>query len=501
MFNMKAIVDPLSPGSRLDADHPENGVLIPCRNTFEALRETSEPYRIDISAGVGRTKMTIDGTVTDPFKATGLNVKLTAEGDNADELYHVFGIPAPSTPPYRLSGKLDRDGNSWLFKNFSGTVGKSDLEGTLRFETGRPRMFVSGDLLSRNLDFADLGLLVGAPGSTEPGRPVSATQRRLAEEMERSDRVLPDAPLEISEVREVDADVTFKGQHVMAKTLPLEDTDLHLKLDNGVMSLVPLKVGVAGGRIDATVVINARNDPVATDYDVRLRQFQLAPFFERAGFPQGGQGVLDGRIRLHGDGDSVRRSLAHSDGEVGLVVNHGTISDLASQILGLDVARALGLLLTGNDKQIALNCLVADFEVREGLMRPRIFLLDTEATQVTGSGSINLADERLDLSIDGKPKKTTPLHLGGPINVTGSFKHPDIGLGVGTIARGAAAVGLGALLTPLASILGFIEPGQDQNADCYNLIAETKARTAQRPPNAMPLSKGRGHGVHRPSEE
>jgi hypothetical protein len=33
MFNMKAIVDPLSPGSRLDADHPENGVLIPCRNT------------------------------------------------------------------------------------------------------------------------------------------------------------------------------------------------------------------------------------------------------------------------------------------------------------------------------------------------------------------------------------------------------------------------------------------------------------------------------------
>jgi hypothetical protein len=30
---MEATVDPLSPGSRLDADHPENGVLIPCRFT------------------------------------------------------------------------------------------------------------------------------------------------------------------------------------------------------------------------------------------------------------------------------------------------------------------------------------------------------------------------------------------------------------------------------------------------------------------------------------
>jgi hypothetical protein len=29
MSVMEATVDPLSPGSRLDADHPENGVLIP----------------------------------------------------------------------------------------------------------------------------------------------------------------------------------------------------------------------------------------------------------------------------------------------------------------------------------------------------------------------------------------------------------------------------------------------------------------------------------------
>ena len=30
---MEASVDPQPPGSRLDADHPENGVLIPCRFT------------------------------------------------------------------------------------------------------------------------------------------------------------------------------------------------------------------------------------------------------------------------------------------------------------------------------------------------------------------------------------------------------------------------------------------------------------------------------------
>jgi len=39
---MKATVNPLFPGSRLDADHPENGVLIPCRSTNSVL--AVQPY-------------------------------------------------------------------------------------------------------------------------------------------------------------------------------------------------------------------------------------------------------------------------------------------------------------------------------------------------------------------------------------------------------------------------------------------------------------------------
>ena len=39
MSAMEATVDPLSPGSRLDADHPENGVLIPRRFTQRLAQE------------------------------------------------------------------------------------------------------------------------------------------------------------------------------------------------------------------------------------------------------------------------------------------------------------------------------------------------------------------------------------------------------------------------------------------------------------------------------
>src|SRR5580658_6076370 len=42
---MEATVDPLPPGSRLDADHPENGVLIPCLFTAGAVCAVSQTIR------------------------------------------------------------------------------------------------------------------------------------------------------------------------------------------------------------------------------------------------------------------------------------------------------------------------------------------------------------------------------------------------------------------------------------------------------------------------
>jgi len=43
---MEASVDPQPPGSRLDADYPENGVLIPRRNTLQQ----QHPARVNLHA-------------------------------------------------------------------------------------------------------------------------------------------------------------------------------------------------------------------------------------------------------------------------------------------------------------------------------------------------------------------------------------------------------------------------------------------------------------------
>jgi uncharacterized protein involved in outer membrane biogenesis len=464
------------------------------------LRDTERPYAVDVSTQLGRMRLHGKGTITDPVKMTGLDVQLTVEGENAAELYRYLGIPAPQTPPYRLSGQLDRNGKAWLFKSFSGTVGQSDLQGSLRFDTGGPELGIFGNLVSKNLNLVDLGFVVGVANqpvaaSGKPGEQKAASpdQQRIVEEYQKSGRVFSDTPLNVDEIHGVVTDVTFKGKHIEARDLPFENVDLRVRIQNGVLSLDPLAFGVAGGTMAGSITIDAHTPAVRTAYDLRLQDFQLRDFLARAGYEKYGSGIISGRVRLEGTGDSMRKSLGSSNGEVSFIIDRGTISELVADLLVLDVAHAAGVAISG-DTQADLRCVVTDFAVKDGQMTPRAFVADTSESTVHGSGTIDLTNETLRLELKGSPKKASPLSLGGPIKVGGTFREPDVGLGAEAYARGGAAVVLGAVLTPLASILAFIDPGSDPKTDCAALESKANENAGKARPGAPGFAVGQVSG-------
>src|SRR5262249_42977522 len=56
------------------------------------LRETDQPYPLDLNIAYGGTKLTAKGTVQDPFQWTGADVDLTLSGPNLSEIYPLLGI-------------------------------------------------------------------------------------------------------------------------------------------------------------------------------------------------------------------------------------------------------------------------------------------------------------------------------------------------------------------------------------------------------------------------
>jgi len=441
--------------------------------SLRSLRAGDAPYPLAVDIVAGATRARVAGTLEDPIRFEGLALEVRLRGPNLGMLTKLTGLPMPHTPPYDLTALLDRQEAVWTFEKLAGRMGHSDLAGRIRIDVGRPRVFVEADLNSKILDYRDVGALIGIPqaGEVPDGATVEGGQRRPTGPAVAL-RVLPDAPLMVEQIRRVDARVKFRGAKVQAPNTPLEAVELLLHLQDGVLTMAPLALGIAGGRALATIEIDARQAEVRTDFDVKLSGFRLERFLAAIGFPNAGQGRIDGQIRIVGKGDSVRKALATANGNVRLTMNGGSMSNLALELVGLDVAQSLGL-IAGGDRNTAIRCLIGDIVVANGVMSPRLFLLDTEDTAVTVEGESNLARESLELRLLAHPKDTSLLSARSPIRIGGHFSAPTVGVEIGPLgARVAGAVLLGVLLTPLASILAFIDPSLTVDSDCSRLLVE-----------------------------
>lgn len=432
------------------------------------LREGEKPYPVRVDIEAASSHLLISGTLEDPVQVEGLDLRIALEGPDLSRLTRITGVPLPMTPTYKLSGVLERDGQRWAVRGLDGEMGHSDLSGDVFYDATGERTKVEADLHSKVLDYRDVGPLIGLEAQREEGDGEAEKKDPAAP----PPKVLPTAPLSIEQVRNIEADVRFKGDKVEAPNVPLDGVEMALTIDDGVLTLKPITVGVAGGTTEAVIKVDARKEPVVTDYNIRLKNYALEDFFAAAGLEGKAKGRIDGRIRLKGTGNTVAESLGSAGGDIRLVMEEGEVSNLGLELAGLDLAQSLGVLAQG-DAPVPIRCFVADFNVDDGAVWPRVFVFDTTDTTLTADGGLNFKDESLNLRLSAHPKDSSLAALRSPITVKGSFSRPDLGVEKAPlVARAGAALALGALLTPLAAILAFIDPSLQKDSDCGALLQD-----------------------------
>jgi hypothetical protein len=453
--------------------------------------DRSKPYAFDMHVVAGTTHLDAKGAVTHPFDLGGLTANVIFTGADLANLYYLTGLALPSTPPYRLQAHFTRDGRIYKLDNMTGTIGRSDLKGNLgvNVTTGRPNF--SADLTSHETYFTDLGPLFGssAPAAAvriaavKAGVPVDAALQESRNDQDQL-HLLPDTPLAVDRLRQMDAKVSFHADRVISTDFPLRQLNLKLSLDHGVLDLNPVSFALAYGELAGKLKIDARKDVPNMAVDARLQNVKLQQFVPGKNPPI--EGVLEARAKLSGDGVSFHRVASNADGTFTAIVPRGTVRQKFAELLGIDIDRAF---LFSGDKDTTLRCVLADFQVKDGVMHARDVVFDSDVTTATGSGTVNLKDETLNMQLNGAPKKFTLVRVRAPITITGPLRNPSIGVKAsGAIAQGGVALALGALLTPFAAIIPFIDPGLAKNADCAAVDATAQRHGA---PNVKKAASGR----------
>ncbi len=435
------------------------------------LSNSEEPYRIDLRADAGPTRAHARGNLLNPFELRYFNLQFTLAGQDMEDLYPLIGIATPSTPPYKLNGRLIRKADVWRYQDFTGVVGDSDLGGTANVTLGRKRPFLEANLISKRLDLDDLAGFLGAPPQIGGNETTNAELKAQALQLAADTRVLPDKPYDLGKLRSMDADVRLKAHRINAPSLPLDDMDAHLKLNDGILELVPLNFGVAGGDIRSTIRMDARESVIRTRAQVSARRLDLSKLFPDVKLTKDAVGRIGGEMAITGTGNSIAAMLGSADGDIALGMGHGQISNLLMELAGLDIAEALKFLVT-KDRKVPIRCAFGDFAVKDGLMQSRALAFDTEDTLIVGQGNISLKDETLDLELRPRPKDRSILALRSPLVVGGTFKDPSFRPDFKRLGlRGAVALALGSIAPP-AALLATLELGPGKDSSCGGKYAK-----------------------------
>ncbi|MGD9301142.1 MAG: AsmA family protein [Desulfobacterales bacterium] len=103
----------------------------------------------------------------------------------------------------------------------------------------------------------------------------------------------------------VDADLDLQAKRILTSDLQLADLDLHLKLQDGLLTVSQLEFDLYGGHLDGQISLDGRRDAIDGDLDVRFDRLNVEKIIGRFGVSDRPFGRLSGELNLKVTGTSA----------------------------------------------------------------------------------------------------------------------------------------------------------------------------------------------------
>jgi len=456
-------------GTLRDRPFTMNGALLSPNSTV-----TFGRTRFEMHARSGPTYLDLNGTLPAATQIEGSDLNLKVRGPNIRLLFDFLGVAAPDTRTYWFTSKLTKADGQWRFTRINGRYGVSDLHGRMTISFPKDRLFLDAALNSNLVDIIDVGPFIGYEPQALATQGVQAAVKQTGG----TPRILPDAPLRMEAIRNFDARILYRVKDFRNPKFPISNVSLTFGLDHSLMTLSPFNFDIAGGHLASDISINARVPAVITDYDIRLSPTPMGKLLTQFGVDQAGTtGTIKARIQMKGTGNTLRDSLATSNGRIAIILPKGTFWTQYIQLSEFDLGVFVQKLLQNKlKKPVEINCGLLGFTVRDGVAAADPILIDTDKNVMTAKGGFSFKDESLDMSFRADAKKFSLFSGQSPVGIKGYFAQPGINIiSPQLLTRGGVGVALGAVASPLAAVLAFVDVGDAKSAACGPVLAGAQA--------------------------
>jgi uncharacterized protein involved in outer membrane biogenesis len=266
-------------------------------------------------------------------------------------------------------------------------------------------------------------------------------------------RLIPDFEFPVDMLRSIDLDLDWEIQQVQSKGVHLGNLSYNLTLEDGLLTIGPLKGTMWHGTIDSRIELDASQYVPTLTAQLTIQGLDVGLLDDTVGVTDMVKGEIDLiKLNLKSRGTTFHEVLNRANGEAEFVegpfeITNDYIDVWAADILSFTLTKAWE-----KDEVTKLNCMVGYFDIKEGEIQSDAILFDTQKITVGGFGTLNLGSEQIDLILTPQPKTPTLATLAHPVRIHGHLSDPDVSSDKLRIAQGGGWYLLG-LVNPIGLTL------------------------------------------------
>jgi len=246
----------------------------------------------------------------------------------------------------------------------------------------------------------------------------------------------------------LDLDLDLTVDHLELWNTVVEEIAMGFRLSDRLIQFKPVTLkGVQGGVYDGEFSLDGTHGTPRLELSIHSKGVRLglaaAPGQDPATFPP-----IDTDAQLVGEGRTRREMAASLNGKYRSFSGPGLVASAGIELLFSDFLTQLFTTLNPfakSSRYTQLDCAVLAAEAENGLLTVYPWIVQTRELTILSEGTIDLHDEKIDLSFNTKPRTGLGITAGTLINplikVGGNLATPVVVLDpANTIASGGLAV-------------------------------------------------------------
>ncbi len=248
-------------------------------------------------------------------------------------------------------------------------------------------------------DKLDLDAWLGQSAKAAPAAATSGAAASAGAPAQTAAQALSTVEPDLTALKSVDLAGRLQLGSLRVKGLDLSAVDLQLALAGGQLTLKQFSAGVAGGKVTASGLLDARQQPARYQVHKRVQGVDVRPLLQTLAQTDLLEGKGDLEVQVQGSGLSEQALRSRMQGKVNLKLSDGALHgiNLAEMI------REARATLTGKGadqvkevRKTDFSALTASFQIANGIARSDDIQLFAPALRVKGQGQTALVPETLD---------------------------------------------------------------------------------------------------------